>query len=80
MSAVPKLPVRVLYHRGALGELDALASRELGLAEGSEIEVHVEGGKLILERAAPDEHRRKVAEALDRAMEEHRGVFAALAK
>ena len=88
MSAAARLPTRIRYHRGALGELDALASEQLGLEEGAEIEVHVEDGRLIVARAlsddrsrgTPGEHRRKVAEALDRAMEEHRDVFAALAR
>ena len=88
MSAVAKLPTRIRYHRGALGELDALASEQLDLDEGAEIEVHVEDGRLIVARAssddrsrvAPGDHRQKVAEALDRAMEEHRDVFAALAR
>ncbi len=83
---------RLQYRTGALGAaVDALAE-SMGLAEGEELELRQEDGRIVVEVVRPKilapvsdvagraDRNKRVAEAIDEVMRKHEGAFALLAR
>jgi hypothetical protein len=83
---------RLRYRSGALGAAVEAIAEDLQLAEGEELELRQEDGRIVVELVRPKilgpvsdvaaraEHKQRVAVAVEHAMKKHHDLLALLAK
>lgn len=93
MSRPEKTTARLRYESGAFGAaLDAFVAENLKLADGQEVSLREEDGRIVIEAIRPKildpvtdpaarvERAKRFAEALDEVAADHRELFALLAR